>query len=135
MEQALLNFQQGLFFRKTKKQILYHNSTGSGRLIPESDRSGNLTGTQTAGTNIDMARGSVHNCLYALHIGLPRTIAPSVGVGNTNTKSNTLVAKFTFSHPLHLLAVTNSILAYTSLLIIPELFIKSKNNFLKKSKK
>ena len=69
-----------------------------------SDRSGNLTGTQTPGTNIYMAGRTVYNCLYALHIGLPRTIGASVGVRHLNTERNTLIAKLALSHPLHLLA-------------------------------
>ena len=70
-----------------------------------SDCAGNLTGTQTTSTNIHMARGTVDDCLNTLHIGLPGAIGTSVGVGNLNTKSHTLVAKLALCHPLHLLAV------------------------------
>ena len=73
-------------------------------LYLSSDRSGNFTGTQTPGTNIYMAGRTVYNCLYALHIGLPRTIGASVGVRHLNTERNTLIAKLALSHPLHLLA-------------------------------
>ena len=68
---------------------------------------GNLTGTQASGTNIYMAGRTINHCLDALDIGLPRTIGTSVGVGNLDPKGNALVAKLAFSHPLHLLAVTN----------------------------
>ena len=70
-----------------------------------SDRAGNLTGAQTPGTNIYMARRTVDNSLDTFHIGLPRTIGTSVGVRDLDTEGHALVAKFALSHPLHLLAV------------------------------
>ena len=70
-----------------------------------SDSSGDFTGTQTPGTNIYMARGTVHNRLDTLDIGLPCAVGAPVGVGNLNPEGNTLVTELTFSHPLHLLAV------------------------------
>ena len=73
----------------------------------DSDRAGNLTGAQTPGTNIYMARRTVDNSLDTFHIGLPGTIGASVGVGDLNTKGHALIAKLALSHPLHLLAVTN----------------------------
>ena len=75
------------------------------------DRAGNLTGTQTAGTNIDMAGRTIDDSLHALDVGLPGTIGTTVRVGNSDTERNTLVAKLALCHPLHLLAVRNS-LAY-----------------------
>ena len=72
------------------------------------DRSGNLTGTQTPGTNIYMAGRTIDDCLHALYIGFPGTIGTSVGVGNLDAKGDTLVAKLALSHPLHLLAVAFS---------------------------
>ena len=77
------------------------------RAFHHSDCAGNLTGTQASGTNIYMAGRTINHCLDALDIGLPRTIGTSVGVGNLDPKGNALVAKLAFSHPLHLLAVTN----------------------------
>ena len=68
----------------------------------------NLAGTQTPGTNIYMAGGTIDDCLHALDIGLPRAVGPSVGVGHLDPEGNTLVTELTFSHPLHLLAVLNS---------------------------
>ena len=71
------------------------------------DSSGNFTGTQTPGTNVHMARGTIDDCLHTLDIGLPRPVGTSVGVGNLDAKGNTLVTELTLSHPLHLLAVLN----------------------------
>ena len=76
------------------------------------NRSGHFAGTQTPGTNIYMARRTIHNSLNTLDVGLPRTIGTSVGVGNLNTKGHALVAKLAFCHPLHLLAVIKSRLAH-----------------------
>ena len=73
------------------------------------DRSGNFAGTQTPGTNIYMAGRAVNNCLNALHIGLPGTIGTSVGMGNLDTETDTLIAKLALSHPLHLLAETHNL--------------------------
>ena len=73
-----------------------------------SDRAGNLTGAQTPGTNIYMARRTVDNSLDTFHIGLPRTIGTSVGVRDLDTEGHTLIAKLALSHPLHLLAVGES---------------------------
>ena len=69
------------------------------------DRSGDLTGTHTPGTNIHMAGGTIDNCLNTLHIGLPGTIGTPMRVRDLDTKGNALVAKLALSHPLHLLAV------------------------------
>ena len=76
-----------------------------------SDRAGNFAGTQAPGTNIYMARRAVDHCLHALDIGLPGTIGASVGVRNLDTEGHALIAELALCHPLHLLAVRNS-LAY-----------------------
>ena len=73
-----------------------------------SDSTGDFAGTQTPGTNIYMAGGTIDDCLHTLDIGLPRAVGPPVGMGNLNAKGHTLVTELTFSHPLHLLAVLNS---------------------------
>ena len=73
-----------------------------------SDRAGNFTGTQAPGTNIYMARRTIDQGLDTLDIGLPGTIGASVRVGNLDAEGHALVAKFAFSHPLHLLAVVTS---------------------------
>ena len=84
-------------------------------MFVQSDRSGDLTGTHTPGTNIHMAGGTIDDCLHTLHIGLPRTIGTPVRVRNLNAEGHALVAKLALSHPLHLLAVTNFVLAFTSI--------------------
>ena len=73
-----------------------------------SDSTGDFAGTQTPGTNIDMAGRTVDDRLDTLDIGLPRAVGPPVGVGNLDPKGNTLVTELTLCHPLHLLAVSNS---------------------------
>ncbi len=73
------------------------------------DSSGNFTGTQTPGTNVHMARGTIDDCLHTLDIGLPRPVGTPVGVGHLDAKGNTLVTELTLSHPLHLLAVAYSV--------------------------
>ena len=75
-----------------------------------SDCTGHIAGAETPCTDVYMARSTVDNRLDALHIGLPRTIGASVGVGDLNTKGHTLVAKLALCHPLHLLAVITYLL-------------------------
>ena len=77
----------------------------SGSLSVHLDRSGDLTGTHTPGTNINMAGGTVHDCLHTLHIGLPCTIGTPMRVGDLNAERYALVAELALCHPLHLLAV------------------------------
>ena len=62
-----------------------------------------------------MAGRAVEHSLHTLDIGLPGTIGTSVGVGNLDAEGYALVAEFALSHPLHLLAVTNFVLAFTSI--------------------
>ena len=80
-------------------------------VCPSLNRAGNFTGTQTPGTNVHMARRTIDHSLHALDIGLPGTIGASVGVGNLDTEGHALIAELALCHPLHLLAVRNS-LAY-----------------------
>ena len=58
-----------------------------------------------------MARRTIDHSLHALDIGLPGTIGASMGVGNLDTEGHALIAELALCHPLHLLAVRNS-LAY-----------------------
>ena len=74
-----------------------------------SDSSGDFTGTQTPGTNIDMAGRTIDDRLDTLDIGLPGPVGTPVGVGHLDPESHTLVTELTLCHPLHLLAVLNSI--------------------------
>ncbi len=73
-----------------------------------SDSSGDFTGTQTPGTNIDMAGRTVDDRLDTLDVGLPCAVRPTVRVGYLDPESHTLVTELTLCHPLHLLAVQNS---------------------------
>ena len=67
-----------------------------------------LAAAEATCTNINMTGRAINNSLYTLNVGLPGSVASSVGVGYLNTESYTLIAKFTLSHLLHLLACTNS---------------------------
>ena len=69
------------------------------------NRSGDLTGAHTPGTNIHMAGGTVDDRLHPLHIGLPRTIGTPVRVGNLDAEGHALVAEFAFGHVAYLLAM------------------------------
>ena len=89
------------------------SSVRTHRAFHHSDCAGNLTGTQTAGTNIDMAGRTIDDSLHALDVGLPGTIGTTVRVGNSDTERNTLVAKLALCHPLHLLAVIKSRLGHS----------------------
>ena len=104
----------------------------SGIVFVQLDRSGDLTGTHTPGTNIHMAGGTVDDCLHTLHVGLPGTIGTTMRVRNLNTKGYALIAKLALSHPLHLLAVAyfRALLTGTAD-IIAENFLKCKYNFQK----
>ena len=63
-----------------------------------SDRTGDLAGTQTPSTDVYMARGTIDNCLNALHIGLPSLVGTPVGMGHLNTKGHAFAAKITLRH-------------------------------------
>ena len=77
-------------------------------IVGKLDGALNLVGTQTSGTSVHMARSTVDNSLDPLHVGLPGTIGTSVGVGDLDTKGNTLATIITLCHSLHLLSVINS---------------------------
>ncbi len=51
----------------------------SGIAVCTSDRSCDLAGTHTPGTNIHMAGAAVDDCLHTLHIGLPSAIRAPMG--------------------------------------------------------
>ena len=72
-----------------------------------SHSAGDLTGTEASGADVHVGGGALHDCLHALHVGLPGTIGTTMRVRNANTKGHALIAKLALSHPLHLLAVTN----------------------------
>ena len=91
----------------------------------ESDCALNLVGTEASRTDINMAGRTVNDSLHTLHIGLPSTVGPSVGVGNFDTKRNTLAANITLCQLLHLQSWENHV-SKTSVYIIAENMKKSK---------
>lgn len=68
----------------------------------KSDSPLNLVGTEASGTCVHMAGSSIDDGLDPLHIGAPGTVGTSVGMGNLDTKGNTLTAIITLRHFLHL---------------------------------
>ena len=79
----------------------------------QSDRAGNFTRAQAAGAGVDILRGTVHDCLHTLDVGVPGTVAPTMRVRNLNAERNALITARTFGHNcLHLL--------FNSCTIIPD---------------
>ena len=99
----------GQLLSETGRAIKNPEPGGSGFRLSKSDRSGDLTGTQTPGTNIHMAGRSVDDRLHTLHIGLPSPIGTPMRVGDLDAERNALIAELALSHPLHLLAVAYSV--------------------------
>lgn len=58
----------------------------------------NLVGTETSSTDIYMARSTIDNRLDTLYIGLPHSVAASVGVRNLNAERHALAANIALSH-------------------------------------
>ena len=76
----------------------------TGNFSFQSDRAGNFTRAQAAGAGVDILRGTVHDRLHALDIGVPGTVAPTMRVRNLDTERDTLATARTFGHNcLHLL--------------------------------
>ena len=69
-------------------------------------RASYLAAAEATRTNVYMTGRAIDNSFYTLDVGLPGSVAASVGVADLYTESNTLIAKFTLSHLLHLLACT-----------------------------
>ena len=61
-------------------------------------RAGDLSGTQAAGAGVHTLGRTVNDRLHAADVGLPATVGPSVGVGHTDTKGNSLATIFTLCH-------------------------------------
>ena len=81
----------------------------------QSDRAGNFTRAQAAGAGVDILRGTVHDRLHALDIGVPGTVAPTMRVRNLDTERDTLATARTFGHNcLHLLFNSFNSIAYTA---------------------
>ena len=68
------------------------------------NRARNLAAAEATSTHVDVARSTFHNGRYTPDIRFPCPVRTSVGVAHTNAERNALVAKFTLSHLLHLLA-------------------------------
>ena len=58
--------------------------------LKSSNRAGNFTRTQTAGTNIHMAGRTVDDRLDALDIGLPHLVGATVRMGDLDPEGNPL---------------------------------------------
>ena len=65
---------------------------------------GDFARTEAMGAHIDVLGRAIDNRLDPLDVGLPRTIGAAVGVGQLNAEHDALVAEFTLSHSLDLLA-------------------------------
>jgi len=105
------------------------------------DSAGHLAGAQAASASIYVSGSTVHDCLYALYIGLPGSVGTTMRVRNFNAESYAFAADFTFCHGLHLLLETvskartrlgrNTILRENrdNIAILSETSQKSKYNF------
>ena len=58
----------------------------------------NLIGTEASCTDVDMAGRTIDDSFHALYVGLPHSVGTSVGVGDLNTKGNTLATIITLRH-------------------------------------
>ena len=63
-----------------------------------SDGPSDLAAAEAAGAHVNVLRGTVHDGLDALHIGLPHAVAAPVGMADLDAKGDTLVAEFTLCH-------------------------------------
>ena len=67
-------------------------------LVLCSDSAGYLTRAQAAGARINILGGAVNDSLYTLYVGLPSTIAPTMRVGDLDTKRHAFPTAGTLSH-------------------------------------
>ena len=97
----------------------------------QSHSAGNLAAAQTTGACVGMLGGTVHDNLNALDVGLPSTVGASVRVAHLDAERNTLIAKITLCHFLHLLSeIVNLIAAQNRRFdMIPKFAEKSKSFF------
>ena len=63
-----------------------------------SDGSGNLAGAKATRADVYSAGRTVDQRFYPFHVGLPRSVGSSVGVGYLNTELYVFSAKITFCH-------------------------------------
>ena len=100
--------------KQTKREKAGHTDV-TGIFSFQSDRAGNFTRAQAAGAGVDILRGTVHDRLHALDIGVPGTVAPTMRVRNLDTERDTLATARTFGHNcLHLLFNSINSIAYTA---------------------
>ena len=100
--------------KQTKRERAGHTDV-TGIFSFQSDRAGNFTRAQAAGAGVDILRGTVHDRLHALDIGVPGTVAPTMRVRNLDTERDTLATARTFGHNcLHLLFNSFNSIAYTA---------------------
>ena len=78
-------------------------------------RTGNFTGTEASRTDVDVSGRAVHDCLDALHVGLPGAIGTAMGMGYLDTEHYALVAKVALSHFAYLLLKNFAALLKTAL--------------------
>ena len=71
-------------------------------------RTGNFTGTEASRTDVDVSGRAVHDCLDALHVGLPGPIGTTMGMIHMNAELDVLFTKFALSHLPNILALRNS---------------------------
>lgn len=72
----------------------------SGKL---SDGAGHFTGPQAPGAGVDITGGTLHNCFYPFHIGLPTPVGAAMRMRNLNAEHDTFTTAITLCHMLHLL--------------------------------
>ena len=72
------------------------------KICQKSDGAFNLIGTEASCTDVDMARGTVNDCFHALHVGFPRSVSASMGMGDLNAERTTLAAHIALCQLLHL---------------------------------
>ena len=62
------------------------------------DSAGNFASAQATGACVDILGRTLHDRLDTTDIRLPGTVGTAMGVGDLDTKGNTLAAAFTLSH-------------------------------------
>ena len=67
-------------------------------LLVRSHSASDLSGTQAAGAGVHTLGGTINDRLHAADVGLPAAVRPSVRVGHTDTKGNSLATIFTLCH-------------------------------------
>ena len=91
----------------------------SGQAKENSDRTGNLAGTEAPSTNVDMARSTIDYGLDTADVCLPCPVGTTMGVGDLNPEADTLAANIALCHfpapPYCKRYVTNIILSYNDI--------------------